>query len=82
MKTMTYNGYTAKITYSQEDSLFVGNVLDIGKDVVSFHGSSKQELNQSFKSVVDSYVQAKRNRINRMRVFGYLFSRLRHALHL
>ena len=35
MKTMTYKGYSARIEYSVEDSLFIGHIAGI-RDVVGF----------------------------------------------
>lgn len=87
MKPMKYNGYTAKVTYSQEDSLLQGKVLNIGNDVICFYGNSRKELAEAFKNVVDSYIEAKQNRevkqnrINLMWIFGQLFSRVRRTLH-
>ena len=84
MKTMTYNGFTAQVVYSKEDRLHVGDVLDIGNDVVCFHGSSDEELEEAFKGVVDLYVESKQNKshpctaaVNSNRKLA----KLRHVVH-
>ena len=59
MKTMTYKGYTAEIIYSEEDGLFVGHVVDIGDDIVSFHGDTDAELQNAFEGVLDHYLEVK-----------------------
>ena len=61
MKTMIYNGFTAQVVYSEQDRLYVGDVLDIGNDVVCFHGGSDEELEEAFKGVIDLYVESKQN---------------------
>ena len=53
--TMTYNGYAARIYYSDEDGLFVGRLAGI-RDIVGFHGSSVRELKKAFKEAVDDYL--------------------------
>ena len=46
-RPMTYEGYTARIEYSDEDQGFVGHIADIN-DVVGFHGHSVDELRAAF----------------------------------
>ena len=40
---MEYNGYHADIKYSDEDKLFIGEVIRLN-DTLAFHGSSVEEL--------------------------------------
>ena len=56
MKTMTYQGYAARIEYSDEDGCFVGHVAGI-RDVIGFHGESVAELRAAFEEAVDDYLQ-------------------------
>lgn len=56
MKTMTYQGYAARIEYSDEDGCFVGHVAGI-RDVIGFHGESVAELRAAFEDAVDDYLQ-------------------------
>ena len=53
--TMTYKGYSARIEYDDEDSLFTGRIAGI-RDGVGFHGSSVEELKAAFHEAVDDYV--------------------------
>jgi predicted HicB family RNase H-like nuclease len=56
MNTMTYQGYAARIEYSDEDQAFVGHIAGI-RDVVGFHGESVQELRAAFIEAVDDYLE-------------------------
>ena len=54
---MSYKGYTARIEYDNEDHIFTGRIAGI-RDVVGFHGSSVDELEQAFRESVDDYLDA------------------------
>lgn len=54
---MNYKGYSAHIEYSDEDSLFLGDVSGIS-DVVGFHGESVQEIRSAFIEAVDNYLDS------------------------
>ena len=84
MKTMTYKGYTAEIIYSEEDGFFVGHVVDIGDDIVSFHGDTDAELQNALESVLDHYLEVKGRPENPpQKHFAWRFlARLRQAFHL
>ena len=84
MKTMTYKGYTAEIIYSEEDGFFVGHVVDIGDDIVSFHGDTDAELQNAFEGVLDHYLEHKGRPENPpQKHFAWRFlARLRQAFHL
>lgn len=84
MKTMTYDGFTAQVVYSKEDRLFVGDVLDIGNDVVCFYGNSDEELKEAFEDVVNLYVESKENKRPPIHKYfmGCLVSRVRRVLQL
>jgi predicted RNase H-like HicB family nuclease len=53
---MNYQGYAARIDYSDEDGLFVGHIAGI-KDVVGFHGESISELRAAFEEAVTDYLE-------------------------
>ena len=53
---MTYEGYAARIDYSDEDGCFVGHIAGIN-DVVGFHGESVAELRAAFEEAVDDYLE-------------------------
>ena len=54
---MIYKGYRAEISYSEEDELFFGRVINIEYDIIAFDGRSIDELKQAFAAVVDEYLQ-------------------------
>ena len=53
MNMMKYNGYIARIEYDEVDRIFVGHLAGI-KDIVGFHGSTVDELEQAFHETVDN----------------------------
>ncbi len=55
MNTMKYKGYIARIEYDEEDCVFVGHLAGI-KDIVGFHGSTVDELENAFHESVDNYL--------------------------
>lgn len=52
---LEYNGYHATVTYDADDEIFVGEVFGVA-DFLSFHGSSIQELKQTFANCIDNYL--------------------------
>jgi predicted HicB family RNase H-like nuclease len=56
MNMMTYQGYAARIEYSDEDEAFVGRIAGI-RDVVGFHGESVHDLRAAFMEAVDDYLE-------------------------
>ena len=82
MKTMTYKGYSARIEYSVEDSLFIGHIAGI-RDVVGFHGEAVKELRAAFEEAVDDYLDtcAKLKRSPQKPYSGKLSLRLEPQLH-
>jgi predicted HicB family RNase H-like nuclease len=55
--TMTYKGYTAEITYSDEDEAVIGRILGI-TDIITFHATTVEELKKRFYQSVDDYIKA------------------------
>ncbi len=82
MKTMTYNGYAARIEYSDEDSCFIGHVAGIN-DVVGFHGESVMELRSAFEEAVDDYLETceKLNRSPQRPYSGRIMLRIPPQVH-
>lgn len=82
MNIMNYKGYAARITYSDEDGLFVGHVAGI-RDVIGFHGESVHELRAAFEEAVEDYLDtcAKLGREPQKTYSGKLSLRLEPALH-
>ncbi|MTW22711.1 toxin-antitoxin system HicB family antitoxin [Allochromatium palmeri] len=55
MNIMKYKDYIARIEYDEEDRIFVGHLEGI-KDIVGFHGSTVDELENAFHESVDNYL--------------------------
>ena len=55
MNTMKYKGYIARIEFDDEDRIFVGHLAGI-KDIVGFHGTTVDELEEAFHTAVDDYI--------------------------
>ena len=55
MNIMKYKGYVARIEYDEEDRIFVGHIAGI-KDIVGFHGTTVDELEEAFHESVDNYI--------------------------
>lgn len=54
---MIYKNYRAEISYSEQDELFVGRVVNIEHDIIAFDGRSVDELKHAFKAAIDDYLQ-------------------------
>lgn len=53
---MRYKEYYATINYEEETSTFYGKIEDID-DLVSFEGTTVEELKKSFKYMVEEYLE-------------------------
>lgn len=52
---LTYKGYTGHVEFDEEAGLFHGEVLDT-RDVVTFQGTSVEDLIQAFHDSIDDYL--------------------------
>jgi predicted HicB family RNase H-like nuclease len=52
---MNYKGYHGKVNYDEEAKLFHGEVVGL-RDVITFQGTSVDELEQAFKDSIDEYL--------------------------
>ncbi len=52
---MKYKGYHGQVNYDEEAKLFHGEVVGL-RDVITFQGTSVDELEQAFKDSIDEYV--------------------------
>ncbi len=50
-----YKGYLGKIEYDDEAKIFHGEVIGL-KDVITFQGTSVEELEQAFQESIDDYL--------------------------
>ena len=55
MNMMKYRSYVARIEFDEEDWIFVGHLAGI-KDIVGFHGTTVDELENAFHESVDNYI--------------------------
>lgn len=53
---MKYQGYEAIVEYDDQDRLFFGRVINT-LDIIAFDGSSVEELESSFHTAVDEYLE-------------------------
>ncbi len=49
MNTIKYKGYAARIEFDADDRIFVGHLAGI-RDIVGFHGSSVEELENALNN--------------------------------
>jgi predicted HicB family RNase H-like nuclease len=56
VNSLNYDGYTASIHYSPADEVFFGKLIGIN-DLVTFEGTSVEELKQGMKEAVDDYIE-------------------------
>ena len=53
---MTYKGYVGKVEFDDEAGIFYGEVINL-RDVITFQGTTVQELRQAFQDSVDDYLE-------------------------
>lgn len=51
-----YKGYHGTVEYSKEDDMLVGRVVGVC-DVLAYHGNSVQEIQSTFQSCIDGYLE-------------------------
>ena len=52
---MKYKTYIGRVEYDDEAKIFHGEVIGL-KDVITFQGTSVEELDRSFKDSIDDYL--------------------------
>ena len=53
---LTYKGYTGHVEFDSDAGIFHGEVLDL-RDVVTFQGTSVDEIETAFKDSIDDYLE-------------------------
>lgn len=53
---LKYKGYTGQVEYDDEVGIFHGEVLDL-RDVITFQGTSVEEVERSFRESIDDYLE-------------------------
>lgn len=51
-----YLSYRAEIRYSEKDNIFIGQLVNIENEIMTFNGSSAEELKLAFKKLIDDYL--------------------------
>ena len=54
--SMTYKGYQSKVELDEESGVFHGEVINV-RDMITFQGTSVEELKQAFEDSVDDYLE-------------------------
>lgn len=52
--SLTYKGFTGRVSYDEETDLFMGEVIDL-RHLVAFEGRTIDELRANFERAVDGY---------------------------
>ena len=53
---MTYKGYIGKVEFDDENRVFSGTVINT-RTVITFHGTTVDELEAEFQASVDDYLE-------------------------
>ncbi|MDP3788106.1 MAG: type II toxin-antitoxin system HicB family antitoxin [Candidatus Chromulinivorax sp.] len=79
---MKYKGYLGVVQFDDEAKIFHGDVVGL-KDVITFQGTSVEELEKAFKDSIDDYVAwcAERNENPEKTFSGKLHLRMKPELH-
>lgn len=79
---LEYKGYTAHVELDDEAGVFHGEVLDT-RDVITFQGTSVDEVQQAFRDSIDDYLEfcAQRGEEPDKPFSGRLMVRLSPRLH-
>jgi len=79
---LKYKGYAGNVSFDGEAKIFHGEVSGL-KDVITFQGTTVEELEQAFRDSVDDYLEfcAKRGEKPEKPCSGKFVLRLSPALH-
>ena len=58
MGKLRYKGYSGSVEYSQEDNVLYGRVLGLRGSLISYEGSSIEEIKRDFEAAVDNYLES------------------------
>lgn len=62
MGLLKYKGYTGSVEYSAEDECLFGKVQGLRGTLISYEGSTVEEIRQDFEEAVDSYLESCKRR--------------------
>ncbi|GHT72497.1 hypothetical protein FACS189456_1150 [Bacteroidia bacterium] len=58
MNMLYYKGYTGSVEYSEHDECFVGQVLGLERDSITYEGETVDELRTDFEAGIESYFES------------------------
>lgn len=56
MGQLRYKGYTGSVEFNEEDSCLFGKVQGLKKVLISYEGTTVDEIKQDFEAAVDDYL--------------------------
>ena len=56
MEPLKYRGYLGSVKYDESDNTLYGEILNV-KDLISYEGETLEELQKTFETEVDRYVE-------------------------
>ena len=62
MGKLKYKGYSGSVEYSPEDNCLFGKVLGLKGTLISYEGSSIDEIKQDFEEAIDCYLESCKER--------------------
>ena len=62
MGFLKYKAYTGSVEFSPEDNCFFGKVQGLKGTLISYEGTSVDEIRQDFEETVDCYLESCRQR--------------------
>lgn len=62
MGLLKYKGYTGSVEYSNEDNCLFGKVQGLKGTLISYEGSTVEEIKKDFENAVDFYLESCRER--------------------
>ena len=62
MGKLKYKGYSGSVEYSPEDDCLFGKVLGLNGTLISYEGSSIEEIKRDFEESIDCYLESCRER--------------------
>ena len=79
---LKYKGYTGAVEFDDQARIFHGEILDT-RDVITFQGSSVEDIEKSFKESIDDYLDfcSERGEQPDKPFSGRLLLRIPSALH-
>ncbi len=62
MGTLKYKGYTGSVEYSDEDKCLFGKVQGLHGTLISYEGTTIEEITNDFQGAIDDYLESCKER--------------------